>query len=134
MLKSLRSVFNSLVKLILRSPVHGVLSKGVLLITYTGRKSGKQYSTPASYVRDGDVILVFSNPERQWWKNLRGGAPVIVLIRGREYTGTAEPVARDEQALARAERSPFRQLLRLLAPRKAAEAARTRVMIRIELV
>ena len=33
-------------KLVLRSPVHKMVSKTVLLITFTGRKSGKTYTTP----------------------------------------------------------------------------------------
>jgi hypothetical protein len=35
-----------------------------------------------------------------WWKNLRGGAPVTLRIRGRELQGLAQPVAEDKQAVA----------------------------------
>jgi deazaflavin-dependent oxidoreductase (nitroreductase family) len=133
MIKRLRPIFNVVVKGLLRSPLHRIMSKGVLLITFQGRRSGKQYTTPASYLRDGQVVYVFSNPDRKWWRNLRGGVPVRVLIAGRAYSGTAEPVDRDERILERAEQSPFRRLFRRIAPAKAAEAARTRVMIRIEL-
>jgi hypothetical protein len=33
------------------------LSGNLMLISYTGRKSGKAYRQPVSYVRDGDVLL-----------------------------------------------------------------------------
>lgn len=76
--------------LLLRSPLHGLLSDGVLLITFTGRKSGRPYTTPINYLRDGDTVdLTTDSP---WWKNLRGGVPVALRIAGWDYRGTAEPV------------------------------------------
>ena len=85
-------------KLVLRSPVHGMVSKTVLLITFTGRKSGKTYTTPVDYSQDGDQVTIFTHAE--WWKNLRNGAPVKLRIRGRELQGLAEPVAEDKPAVA----------------------------------
>ncbi len=85
-------------KLMLRSPMHGVVSKTVLLITFAGRKSGKTYTTPVDYSQDGDRVTIFTHAD--WWKNLRGGAPVTLRIRGRELQGLAEPVADDKQAVA----------------------------------
>ncbi len=85
-------------KLVLRSPVHGMVSKTVLLITFTGRKSGKTYTTPVDYSQDGDQVYIFTHAD--WWKNLRNGAPVTLRIRGRELPGLAEPVAEDKQAVA----------------------------------
>ncbi len=85
-------------KLMLRSPMHGVVSKTVLLITFTGRKSGKTYTTPVDYSQDGDQVYIFTHAN--WWTNLRGGAPVTLRIRGRELQGLAEPVAEDKQAVA----------------------------------
>ena len=42
-------IMNPAIKLILRSPLHGLMSKRLLLITFTGRKSGKQFTTPLGY-------------------------------------------------------------------------------------
>ncbi len=89
---------NHAMKLVLRSPVHGVVSKSILLITFTGRKSGKIYTTPVSYSQHGDQVTIFTHAD--WWKNLRGGGPVTLRIRGREFQGLAEPVAEDKQAIA----------------------------------
>ncbi len=91
-------IVNRTMKLILRSPAHGMVDKTVLLITFTGRKSGKTYTTPVDYSQDGDQVTIFTHAD--WWKNLRGGAPVTVRIRGRELQGLAEPVAEDKQAVA----------------------------------
>ena len=69
-------VANALPKLILRSPLHGLMSNQVLLLTYTGRKSGKRYTVPITYVKVGNTLLLAT--DRPWWKNLRGGAQVQV--------------------------------------------------------
>jgi deazaflavin-dependent oxidoreductase (nitroreductase family) len=87
-------------KFVLGSAVHGMVSKTVLLITFTGRKSGKTYTTPVSYSQYGDLVYIFSHAN--WWKNLRGGAPVTLRIQGRELRGLAEPVAEDKPAIAEA--------------------------------
>ena len=91
-------IVNRGMKLVLRSPVHGMVSKTVLLITFTGRKSGKTYTTPVDYSQDGDQVTIFTHAE--WWKNLRNGAPVTLRIQGRELQGLAEPVAEDKPAVA----------------------------------
>ncbi len=89
---------NRTMKLVLRSPVHGIVSKTILLITFTGRKSGKTYTTPVSYSQNGDQVYIFSHAD--WWKNLRSGAPVSLRIQGRELQGLAEAVAEDKSAVA----------------------------------
>src|SRR5207249_9479955 len=79
-------MINPFVAAILRSPLHGLLSKQVMLLTYTGRKTGKRYTIPVGYTRDGETLVVFSS--RTWRRNLRGDAPVEVRLQGRRYTGT----------------------------------------------
>lgn len=90
---------NFFVKGILRSPLHGILSESVLLITVTGRKSGKQYTTPVARVPDGDGYMVFSDQNRTWWRNLRGGAPVRLRVKGQEISGMAN-VSEEPEAVA----------------------------------
>ena len=91
-------IVNRGMKLVLRSPAHGMVSKTVLLITFTGRKSGKTYTTPVSYSQNDGQVTVFTHAG--WWKNLRSGAPVTLRIRGRELQGLAEPVAEDKHIIA----------------------------------
>jgi deazaflavin-dependent oxidoreductase (nitroreductase family) len=99
LIRFLNKLANPALKLILRSPLHSLVSDSVMLITYTGRRSGKTYTTPVNYVRDGDALLVVSTADRTWWRNLRGGAPVIVHLAGKELYGHAES-AEDPQAVA----------------------------------
>ncbi len=85
-------------KFVLRSPLHGMVSKSITLISFTGRKSGKLYTTPVSYSQSGDLVTIFTHAS--WWKNLRGDTPVTLNLRGRELQGTAKPVAEDKEAIA----------------------------------
>lgn len=89
---------NRTMTFVLRSPAHGLVSKSILLITFSGRKSGKTYTTPVSYSQSGDQVHIFTHAD--WWKNLRSDAPVSLRIRGRDYQGLADAVAEDKQAVA----------------------------------
>ena len=91
-------IVNTTMKFILRSPIHGIVSKSILLIRFTERKSGRTYTTPVSYSQTGDQVRIFTHAD--WWKNLRSGAPVVLRLRGRELNGLAEPVAADKHAVA----------------------------------
>ncbi len=91
-------IVNSTMKFVLRSPLHGMVSKSILLITFTGRKSGKTYTTPVSYSQSGDQVTIFTHAN--WWKNLRSGTPVTLRIQGRDLQGLPEPVAEDKRAVA----------------------------------
>jgi deazaflavin-dependent oxidoreductase (nitroreductase family) len=83
-------LYNPIVVSLLRSPLHGVMSRSVMLLTYRGRRSAREFTTPVSYVRDGDNLLVVGSRDHSWWKNLRGGAPVLARVRGRSLEGIAE--------------------------------------------
>jgi deazaflavin-dependent oxidoreductase (nitroreductase family) len=85
-----QKLYNPIVVSLLRSPLHGVMSKSVMLLTYKGRRSAREFTTPVSYVRDGGELLVVSSRDHSWWKNLRGGAPVAVRVRGLKLEGIAE--------------------------------------------
>lgn len=89
---------NSFMTFMLRSPLHGIMSGSTMLITVTGRKTGKPITTPVNYYQEGDMLWVISNRERTWWRNLKGGAPVKLHLRGREVNGVGE-VLLDETAL-----------------------------------
>lgn len=57
----------------------------VLLLTSTGRKSGKQYTTPVLYRPANDHFLVVasnggSGKLPNWWLNVRSGTPVHIEI------------------------------------------------------
>ena len=71
-------------------PFTSPLSGNLMLISYTGRKSGKAYRQPVSYARDGDVLLTPGGG--RWTLNLAGGRPVRIRLRGRWSPARAELV------------------------------------------
>jgi len=93
---------NPVVRTLLRSPMHGVLSKSVMLITFTGKKSGRRYTTPVRYVRLGDVIRCQSSSGTRWWRNLRGGAEVTLRLQGVERRYWANAVEGDREKIREA--------------------------------
>lgn len=66
------------------------LSKRLLILTFTGRKSGKRYSIPLGYVQQGNTVWLAT--ASGWQKNFHGGAPVSLRIQGHDYTGIAETI------------------------------------------
>ncbi len=132
---------NRFVTSMLRSPLH-VFMSGILLITVAGRKTGRAISTPVNYVRDGETLLVTSKTDRTWWKNVRGGAKVTLLIGGKAYQ--ADAIAREDRQGVETKLLRFFQLSRRTfagihldkdgqptKPDKFAQVALSRVIIEI---
>ena len=93
--------YNSIIAAVLRSPLHGLLSSQMMLVTYTGRRSGKRFTAPVNYVQDEDVLWTVSLRERTWWRNARDGLTVTLRLRGRDTAATATAVE-SEAAVAKA--------------------------------
>jgi deazaflavin-dependent oxidoreductase (nitroreductase family) len=89
---------NDFMSWVLRSPLHGMLSNGMMLITVTGRKTGKTYTTPVGYYEEGGYLWVITSRERTWWRNLQGGAKVGLLLKRKPVHGTAE-IELDEKSV-----------------------------------
>jgi deazaflavin-dependent oxidoreductase (nitroreductase family) len=92
--------FNPIMSWLIRSPLHFMISKNTMLMTYTGRKSGKSYTTPMNYLALDGALYTNSNRERVWWRNLRCGAEVTLRLRGEDVPARAE-VIEDQTAVAR---------------------------------
>jgi len=90
--------YNPIMVWILYSSLHGMLSGNMMVLNYTGRKNGKAYRLPISYKRIDDTLLTGSYKRRTWWRNLRGGVPVIVRLQVKDINGQAE-VIEDEQGV-----------------------------------
>ena len=86
---------NPMLRILLRSPLHGLLSDSILLLTYHGKKSGQEYTLPVQYARIGQAFYIVPGfPERKvWWRNLTGGAPVDFWVRGEKLTAQAQVVS-----------------------------------------
>lgn len=94
---------NSVIALLLRSPLHGMMSKSIMLLTFTGRKSGKQFTIPIGYTQRGDTVTVFT--DHSWWKNLLTKPTVTLNIKGRKFQGMAEVEHDNTELIAQEMRS-----------------------------
>ncbi len=89
---AMNRIVNPALGTILRSPIHRIVSGRVSLLTYTGHRSGREYTIPCFYRDKGsEVTIAVGWPDRKvWWLNLTGaGAPVRLLVRGHELRGHA---------------------------------------------
>ena len=98
---------NPLMRLLLRSPFHRLLSKQFMLLSVTGRKSGRTYTVPVVRHQSGGTIVVYA--AGSWRHNLRGGAPVSAVLDGVERAGYAE-LEEDPERVARAYKTRLDEL------------------------
>jgi deazaflavin-dependent oxidoreductase (nitroreductase family) len=85
----MNTIVNPLIKLLIRTPLHKLVDDGVVLITYTGRKSGKTITVPVNYLQVGHDLHIISFRSRNWWRNIKGGASVDVQLKGKRRSGWA---------------------------------------------
>jgi deazaflavin-dependent oxidoreductase (nitroreductase family) len=91
-------LLNVPMRLLLSLPFPTPLSGALMLLHLTGRRTGKAYRQPVSYVPDGDTLLTPGGG--RWTLNLREGVPVRVHLRGRsvrlrpEFVRDADEVER----------------------------------------
>jgi deazaflavin-dependent oxidoreductase (nitroreductase family) len=136
---------NPILTALLRSPLHAMVDGNMMLISVTGRRSGKVYTTPVNYLREGETLTLVSLRERTWWRNLRGGAQVGLHLQGNARRGLAA-VVEDDASVATVlgrilARDPaYARFLgvrmrpdRTAEPEDLARASRLRVVVSIQL-
>lgn len=93
-------VADTLAKAILGSRAHFLLSWSVIVLEFTGVKTGRAYRIGVSYRRHGNVLHSMTYRRRQWWRNLRGGRTVLVTYKGRVLQAVTEVEEADLGAIA----------------------------------
>ncbi len=130
----------------------GALGEEVMVITVTGRKTGRRYSTPIGYLPDPAVLsadgratlvaLTSAEGESQWYRNVLQNPEVTLEVKGQALRARAVPVkdAAERQRLfalyQRERRANFPRLFGASAdaPAEALEPAlATRVFVRFHL-
>jgi F420H(2)-dependent quinone reductase len=108
MTRSLRRIGNAFVIALLRSPLHRLASRSLLLLSYRGRRSGRRITMPVVFAEDEEGLVVFVGgaERKRWWRNMRGGSAVDVRLRGRTMHGMAKVVADGAAARTYVERFP----------------------------
>jgi deazaflavin-dependent oxidoreductase (nitroreductase family) len=82
-------------RVVLGLPFATPLSGRLMLVSLTGRKTGKAYRQPVSYVQQGTVLLTPGGG--RWTLNLREDRPVRIRLRGREALARPELVGDVEE-------------------------------------
>ncbi|WP_459967643.1 hypothetical protein [Mycobacterium sp. MUNTM1] len=76
-----RRLVNPAMGLLLRSPLAGLARNQFMVLSFTGRKTGRPYSIPLSaHLIDGRLYALTS---AGWKQNFRGAAPVQVVYDGK---------------------------------------------------
>jgi F420H(2)-dependent quinone reductase len=82
------AVVNVPMRVLLSLPFPTPLSGRLMLISYHGRRTGKLYRQPVSYVRQDHVLLTPGGGNWKW--NLQDGQPVRLRLRGRDMLARPE--------------------------------------------
>ena len=90
---------NDFVSFFLRTPLHVLMGK-MMLITVTGLKTGKEYTTPVGYYQANDYLWILTSRDRTWWRNLKDGADVNLRLCGKDVSGFAEAILEEDAVAA----------------------------------
>lgn len=83
-------IVNVPMRFVLGLPFATPLGSRLMLISYKGRKTGRLYRQPVSFVRDTDVLLT---PGGGKWKlSLVNGEPIKIRLKGRDLSARPELV------------------------------------------
>lgn len=91
--KTAMARYNTCMGTLRKSPRWGPLVRRHLTqITYTGRRSGRTFSTPVGYRRTGEVVTigVMMPDAKSWWRNFTGvGGPLTLELDDTDRSGHA---------------------------------------------
>lgn len=121
--------YNPLVTWLLHSPLRGLMDRSTLLLTYTGRRSGRAFTLPISYAQHGDRVRLITRKGKPWLKSVAAGAPVTLWLRGQACAGWAAAVPADDAALLAAVLAVYRGLPRAKAEALLGEAVLAEVQL-----
>jgi hypothetical protein len=85
---ALLRLVNPLMKLLLRTPFAGPARNQLMVVDFTGRKSGRHYSIPLSAHLIDDILYAMTGAT--WKNNFRDGAAAQVLHDGKTTTMRGE--------------------------------------------
>jgi deazaflavin-dependent oxidoreductase (nitroreductase family) len=73
---------NPVVRALARTPLHRLLGSRLMVLTYTGRRSGNTYELPVMSAPLGDdrVVVAGWHEGKSWWRNF-GEVPREVTVR-----------------------------------------------------
>ena len=91
-------LINRVMRILLNSPLHGLMSGSVMVVYYTGRRTGKRRWTPVRYLREDDgTVVCLTGRETGWWPNFLGPRDVELQLAGQRLAARAHASPDDTQ-------------------------------------
>lgn len=91
---------NAMMTAMLRTPgLQRLVGRTTALITVTGRTTGRRYTTPVTYDRAGDTVVILTKRPRTWWRNLPSRPEVELRLAGTTVQGRAHVSVDDPECL-----------------------------------
>jgi hypothetical protein len=81
-------IVNPVMKVLLRTPLAGAARKQLMVLSFTGRKSGNRYSIPVSAHHIDNQLYALAGAA--WTRNFRNGAAAEVVHDGKTVTMRGE--------------------------------------------
>jgi hypothetical protein len=91
---------NFFIKTLVNSPLHALLGSQFAVITLSGRKTGREFSTPINLMDIDGTLTVISSADRSWWRNLQDGRTARLRHNGRSTAVRGELVTRSDEVIA----------------------------------
>ena len=94
---------NPLVRIVLESRAHRLLSGRLVLLAYRGRRSGREFRIPLRYAETdaGAVVAIAVRADRkQWWRAFRAAGPATLTLRGARVAALGLVAEGDERDTA----------------------------------
>lgn len=94
---------NPLVRLVLESRAHRLLSGRLVLLSYRGHRSGREFRIPVRYATTpgGAFVAVAVRPRRkEWWRSFVPARPAMLTVRGERLRATGALADRDRRETA----------------------------------
>ena len=76
-------LINPIVVFVAKSPLHFFVSHQILIISFKGVKSGKQFFIPVSYHKHNSTYTCVTLRSNIWWRNLKNLTNVDIWLRGK---------------------------------------------------
>jgi deazaflavin-dependent oxidoreductase (nitroreductase family) len=79
-----------------------MLSGRLILITYTGKKSGMKHTLPVQYAKSGGELIVVAgyHQHKEWWRNFRQQSAIKVCYRRKWFEASATAFEGDAAVIA----------------------------------
>ena len=92
-------LINPFVSLIARSFLHFLISHQLLVISFNGRKSGKNFLIPVSFHKHGSSYTCVTLRSNIWWRNLKEKSSTKIWLKGKLVTAAVTLEFNDNQII-----------------------------------